>query len=96
MTFFMRLQMSKEAAEANQKFLALTPEEREAKDHDNNVDLLANLSTRHPEGVPTYEESGNVQDSLRAFFAGANQMKQKLCMDVLNRYFKKVQPKEYL
>ena len=96
MRFFMRLQMNKEAIEANQAFLGLTQTEREAKDHENNVALLSSLATKHPEGVPGYKAGDDVKVSIYAFFSGDNPMKKKVCVDVLNKYFRLVQPKEYL
>jgi len=98
MKFFMRLQMNKEAVESNQKFLGLSKEQRDEKDHENNVHLLATLSTRFPEGVPGLElgEGENVGSAITRFFSDRTEMKQKVCIDVLNRYFRLTQPKEYL
>ena len=96
MKFFMRMQMNDEATKANQAFLALPKDEREAKDHENNVQLIANLSTRLPENIPTFPTEGDVKQTITDFFSGDNPMKKKLCVDVLNRYFSHIRPKEYL
>lgn len=89
MRFFLRLQMDREEREARQKLLALPAEQREAKLHESNVDLLASLSTRPPENVPTFE------GDIKTFFSGENVMKKKVVEDALALYFAKTQPEDF-
>lgn len=89
MRFFLRLQMDREEREARQKLLALPAEQREARLHESNVDLLASLSTRPPENVPTFE------GDIKTFFSGENVMKKKVVEDALALYFAKTQPEDF-
>jgi hypothetical protein len=108
MRFFFRVQMAKEEKEARQVFFGLTEDEQEAKRTEYNAKLLASLSTKLPENVPTLEEfyrqreseteiSFNtlVKDVIEKFFNSDNPMKQKIAADALNLYFSNSQPLEF-
>lgn len=95
MKFFLRPQLAKEERQARQVFFALPMEDREAKQHEHNVNMLAMLSTREPENVPTFKLKGDLGSCIREFFSGENVMKKKVVEDALSLYFAKSQPVEF-
>lgn len=97
MKFFLRMILDKEEKQARQAFFGLSEAEREAREHEYNVNLLASLSTKMPENVPTFGPYEDVEpaEAIRHFFAGGNARKQKLVADVVTLYFSEVQPREF-
>lgn len=92
-TFFLRPCLSQEEIELRQKHFALSDKEREEAQHLLNVELLARLSTRTPEGMPGLETVG-----FRPFFLSEkpiNPMKRKVAADAIALYWQVTQPAEF-
>jgi hypothetical protein len=98
-TFFLRPCLNEEEQALRQTMLALSDKEREAGKHAHNVEMVARLATRTPEGIV------NFSGDIRKHFAlgpvedkGAEQrnlMKRKVVNDVLTRYYSLTQPSEF-
>lgn len=100
MKFFTRLFLAKEEKELRQKFFALTAEEKEAKQHAHNVEMLASVSVRMPENIPGFPSANatdqkEIQKAITDFFSGDSPMKQKVVADAVGLYFSKTQPLEF-
>lgn len=91
-TFFLRPCLTQEEQEIRQQHFALQDKDRERAQHAHNVELLARLSTREPEGLP------ELAVDLRIFFLGEkplNPMKVKVAADAMTRYYRVTQPAEF-
>lgn len=96
MIFFCRPLLINEEREARQAFYALPLEDRKAKQHEYNVELLASLCTKLPVNVPTFPaDAMDVKKAIVDFFTGENPMKKKVVEDALTIYFAKTQPLEF-
>ena len=95
MTFYLRPFLLGEEQKARAAFFALTDEEREREQGPYNVRLVAALSTRAPEGVPGFTDTGHTQANMLAYFGDGNPMKEKVLADVMTRYSRKTQPAEF-
>ncbi len=98
MTFFLRPFMLKAEHDARQAHFALDDNEKEEATPAHNLEMLASLSTRAPEGVPDFPVNfagGGVADAMRVFFGDGNPMKVKVVADVMTRYYRVTQPAEF-
>jgi hypothetical protein len=96
MTFHLRPWMQKEERDARQAHFALADEEKEKKTPEHNLEMLAGLSTRAPEGVPGFVPTNlGVAGDIRNFFGDGNPMKEKVVADVMTRYYRVTQPAEF-
>lgn len=94
-TFFLRPFLQREEQEMRQAHFALTEKEREKTQHAHNVEMLARLSTRAPEGLPGMNGNKDVPDAVRKLLKEESPMKIKVVSDALTRYYRVTQPAEF-
>ncbi len=94
-SFFLRPYLNIETEAARQAFFALTDEERQKQNTAHNIDMLARLSVRPPEGLLNFPATENAASAMREFFGDGNPMKEKVVADVLTRYYRVTQPAEF-
>jgi hypothetical protein len=96
-TFFLRPFLQKEDQDLRQAHFALTDKEREGAQHAHNVEMLARLSTRDPEGLTGFpiDDKGATGTKLRSFLTADSPMKVKVAGDALTRYYRVTQPAEF-
>lgn len=92
MTFFLRPYLLKEEQDARQAFYALTDVQQEQEKPKHELRMLAALSTHEPEGVPGFDP---LVHNIADFFGGEHPMKRKVVSDVMTRYYRVTQPKEF-
>ncbi len=99
-TFFLRPCLTDEEQALRQTQLTKPDKEREAGKHTHNVEMLALLSVREPEGIANFAgdirthfaletQKGDAQTTTR------NLMKRKVASDALTRYLTITQPAEF-
>lgn len=95
--FFLRPLLEKEERTARQAFFALTDAEREEKQFDYNVEFLATLSVKPPEGLPEFQYDSDLAGSIRSFLGKAKEdaMVVKIIEDAQTEYFRRTQPKVF-
>lgn len=96
-TFYLRPFLQRADQDLRQAHFALTDKDREGAQHAHNVEMLARLATRDPEGLRGYpaDDKAPAADKLRAFFADDAPMKVKVAADALTRYYRVTQPAEF-
>lgn len=95
--FHLRPLLSKEAKEAQQKFLGLEEAEQQKTEHRHDVEMLALLSVKEPENLPTFErqEKETIGDAITRFFSDGNEIKMRVADHAMIRYNRLMQPKEF-
>jgi hypothetical protein len=105
-TFHLRMIGIAEEEKLRQKMFGLTEEEKAEKSYQNNVDMLADLSTQMPKGMfpnkpenvsdaddTIYAEDFNIPIlAVKAFFAEKTVIKERIAEYAVRGYFIKLQP----
>lgn len=96
-TFHLRMIGVAEESELRQKMFGLSEKEKAEKSFQNNVDLLADLSVKSPDGIDErIEASGAVTDFakevVRAYFAERTVIKERIAEYAVRGYFVRLQP----
>lgn len=109
-TFYLRPFLQREEQEMRQAHFALTDAAREKAQHAHNVEMLAELSTRAPEGLKGMNGNKDVKGALKNLLKieketgtpeeirvieTKNAMKVKVVADALTMYYRNTQPKEF-
>lgn len=105
-TLYMRLQLVKEAEEAQSKFLMLSDDEQEAATHEYDAQMLSLLSVQAPTGFADFPTVDNDPRSLQQaifdylLFADGSPEEREgmayICRHLLSRYRRTVNPTDYL
>ena len=99
-TFHLRMITIPEESALRQKMFGLTDEEKAEKSYQNNVDILADLSVKSPDGIDEkIKASGKVTDFakevVQAYFAERTVLKERLAEYAVRGYFYKLQPEVF-
>lgn len=97
MEFDLRPVMQTELKLANQDFYALDESEQETARAAHNLQMVSGLLMSEPRNVPGYPapvDGETTADRARRFFGDGNELKEKVISDVLNLYFKRLNPLE--
>lgn len=93
-TFHLRLIGIAEESQLRQKMFGSTNEEKAEKSYQNNVDMLADLSVKLPEGM--FHEGVTtmmpVNEAVRDYFAKRTVLKERLAEYAVRGYFVRLQP----
>jgi hypothetical protein len=105
-TFYMRLQLVKEAEEAQTRFLALSDDEMALATHEYDANMLSLLSLKAPTGFDDFPQVDNDPQALRKaiydyllFEDGTVEQREALahiCRTTVRRYNRTVNPSDYL
>lgn len=94
-TFFLRMIGIAEENALRQKAFGLTEEEKAEKEYRNNVEILAELSEKLPDGI--FDEKvpktpANL--AIKDFFAEKTVVKERIAYYAVRTYFLRLQPEE--
>lgn len=105
-TLFMRLQLVKEAEEAQSRFLMLSDTEQEAESHEYDATMISVLSIKAPTGFADFPELDNDPEVLKKaiydyfiYTEGTPEEREAMahiCRNLLSRYRRMVMPTDYL
>lgn len=105
-TVYMRLQMIKEAEEAQSQFLALSDDEMKAATHEYDAKMISLLSVQAPEGFDDFPTIDNDLNALQhaiydyLLFEDGNEEQREamafICRTLASRYRRAVNPIDYL
>lgn len=102
-TFFLRMIGIAEEQKLREKAFGLTDAERDEKEYQMNVDILADLSEKHPTGMLVEVGDGVLSDvppagtpaeTIRDFFAEKTAVKERIAFYAVRGYFVRLQPSE--
>lgn len=92
-TFHLRLISIDEENQLRQKMFGLSEKEKTEKSYQNNVDLLADLSTKLPDGMFGDAVPKCPTDcAVREYFADKTVLKERLADYAVSAYFAKITP----
>lgn len=93
-TFFLRMIGIAEENRLRQKMFGLTEKEQDDKSYQNNVELLAELSEKQPEGFfePGVIAKGLPDEIVREYFKEKTVIKERLAEYAMRAYFLRLQP----
>ncbi len=96
LTFFLRMIGITEENALRQRAFGLSDEEKAEKEYQTNVDILAELSTKLPDGM--FEDGvipkGPTDAVIRTFFSDRNVVKERIAFYGVRGYFVRLQPEE--
>lgn len=105
-TVYMRLQLIKEAEEAQSQFLSLSDDEMKAATHEYDAKMISLLSVQAPTGFTDFPEIDNDPNVLRQtiydylLFVDGNEDQREamafICRTLASRYRRAVSPSDYL
>lgn len=94
--FFLRPCLVREEQQMREQFMTLKDDERAAKNHAHNVEMLARLMVREPDGVPSFPNDGSeLSRRVRTFFGDESAMKEKIAAEIMTLYYRVSQPLEF-
>jgi hypothetical protein len=104
-TFHLRMIGIQEENALRQKMFGLTEAEKAEKAYQNNVDMLADLSVKHADGLFKIKESSETenvliqrnspQEAIREYFKERTVIKERLAEYAVRGYFIKLQPEVF-
>jgi len=105
-TLYMRLQLVKEAEEAQSRFLMLSSDEADAATHEYDAHIISLLSVKAPEGFSDFPSVGDDPQSLQKaiydyflFIEGSVEEREAMahiCRHLVSRYRRTTTPSDYL
>jgi hypothetical protein len=96
-TFHLRMIGLTEENALRQKMFGLTEEQKAEKSYQNNVDMLADLSVKHPTIIKDgkdepYEFQNSESEAVKAFFAERTVLNERIADFAVRGYFVRLQP----
>lgn len=105
-TIYMRLQLVKEAEEAQSKFLTLSDDEQESTTHEYDATMISILSVKAPIGFADFpivdDDPESLKKAIYDYFIYAEGSPEEregmafICRHLLGRYRRTVNPTDYL